>query len=135
MERLILMTPSMMKSLFNMQTNSQAIRGSQANKHYWGVIVKKATEHYNKKPVDFIDDLFDAIGARLPQFLKESIAKLLAIVRVTFSEDMVHALFKMKFNKSQSTTKNTVSRMAEYSNEIWEHFYHEHNNDLNAETN
>lgn len=114
-----------------MQTNPQAIRGSGANKYYWGTIVKNGAEYYNKNSVDFIDDLFDSIGAKLPSELKESIGKLLAIVNVSFTDDMVHELFKMKFNNKQSTAKNTVSRMSEYSNEIWEHFYHEHGADIN----
>jgi hypothetical protein len=94
------------------------------NSYYFGVVVNQATAHYNKHPVDFISDLFSAIGADLNNFLKNAIAEVIKITRVSFTPEIVHSLFKMMFNSGKSTTENDTKDMTVYWNDIRHHFYH-----------
>lgn len=110
--------------------NEQKQRSIQQNKYYWGVIIAESVQFYTENPVAFINDIFGALGVSLPEMLKEAIGKLFRIVSVSPSADMVHSLFKMRFNKQKSTTDNNTVNAEEFHSIIREYFFHEYNFDI-----
>jgi len=89
-------------------------RSNKENRYYRGVLVKEATEHYANNIGDLIRDV-------------------LLATKAAPTEDFVHSLFKMMFNKGRSTTilmkgkdVEDDDRYQEYIFKIRDHFLHAH---------
>jgi len=90
---------------------SSKLRSLKQNKYYWGVIVAEALEFYKKNEGAFLLDILDAVKAdATPEF--------------------VHELFKMRFNKGKTTTKNKTDEMEAYMLELRVFFLQKHGLDL-----
>lgn len=87
-------------------------RSTVQNSYYWAGIVMPAVRFYKGNLFALIKDVLKAVS----------------FTEVT--KDFVHELFKMLFNKKESTRKLTMPEMVIYADEIREHFWHEHQHDI-----
>lgn len=94
-----------------MKTSAKTQRSNSQNKYYWGCVVSEALDYYKANQTDLIRDILDA-------------------VKVELTPEFIHSMFKMRFNRGQSTASNDTSRMVEYQDAIREHFYHSYKIDI-----
>lgn len=80
-------------------------RSAEQNAYYWGVVLVEAVRYYKNNPADLIRDL-------------------MAAMKLDFTPEFAHELFKIMFNSGKSTAKNDVDEMVAYNDAIREHFYH-----------
>lgn len=86
-------------------------RSNKQNRYYWGVIIGTATEFYLKNIRALIIDLMEAM-------------------RFEITPDFIHELFKLMFNKGQSTIKLKTDEMMQYQDNIRHHFWHKYKIDI-----